>query len=54
MFHYVHQLVANCASLLFCAEQVVSSWFYKLFILKQLPSAATLKDMRVVKVNHNI
>ena len=47
MIHFVHQLVvqANCAGLLFGAEQLVYSVFFFFYILhwKQLPSAIKQK-----------
>ncbi len=45
MFHYVHQLVANCVCLPFGAEQGVFSVFLEPFHWKQLPAAAENKTM---------
>ncbi len=53
MLHYVHQLVVNCVCLPFGPEQVVYSWFLKLFLWKQLPAAAKNQAIRAVRVNQN-
>ncbi len=50
MFQYVHQLVAYCVRLLFCAEQVVYSGSVELFQKLLWPEN---DDITAARVNQN-